>query len=468
MVTDAVVAASPTILLGTILLPNGFVDLLDNSIREELQKNSDGYFSWVIVSAIVVAIGVAMEGPEVLHELWPRLFAWFTWTSKDRLRRFERAVKKIGLVGWLLVVIGVAGEGVFELLQNRAEGQLQSFNAILLKDARLTASAAGQSANDAADASTRAGDESDKAAKKATLADERAGSAVAKIGQLDRRLMAADAQLRTTEDSLKAAQSDLQDIEQRRQALQNIFIRLAVCTAPRVIKLYDFSNGQTTVDPLRAYAGSQALIEFQEYDAESKRAAENIKAALEEAKWSVTMLSPQEGIADGVEIAEYTRYSLPNPFSVPGPLTSAAAQFRTYAKDEGRSLALGGVVLDFLHANAWQATAHFSAADHDIPPGGIKIKVGMYPANIVFAPAGRPEMAQLGAAELAIERQAGESEKKAEDDQLKRLEAGVQAMSPQGRKEYLDAIRDMNTMSETERRRSVQPCVISPTVVLAP
>lgn len=148
--------------LGTGVSPK-IIEALDNSIRDQLQRTSHAFFAGVLISAFVVAVGVVLEGPEILNELWPSLFSWFTLTSKDRLHRFERVIKKIAFLGWLLIGLGVFGEGVFEGFQNRAEGQLQTFNNILLRDARLTAGTAEESAQGAADASSRARDEADMA-----------------------------------------------------------------------------------------------------------------------------------------------------------------------------------------------------------------------------------------------------------------------------------------------------------------
>jgi len=145
------------------------VNSLDNAIRNDLQKFSHSLYVWVLVSAFIVAIGVALEGPELLHEMWPRLFTCFTLGSVPRLRKFKSVIKKVGFWGWLLVVVGVAGEGIFEMLQNRAEGQLQAFNEILLADAqRMSASAkerAGEADERAADANERAGQAEERAAK---------------------------------------------------------------------------------------------------------------------------------------------------------------------------------------------------------------------------------------------------------------------------------------------------------------
>jgi hypothetical protein len=173
------------------------IDALDSSIREELQRTSHGFFVWVWVSAIVVAIGVALEGPEIFHELWPGLFIWFTWTSNERQRKFERVIKTIGLWGWLLVVVGVMGEGIFEGLQNRAEGQLQTFNDILLRDARLTASTAKQSAIDAAIAAGYA-------KTKADAADTAAGQAQRKVRALYREAASLSARIEEETAQLNA------------------------------------------------------------------------------------------------------------------------------------------------------------------------------------------------------------------------------------------------------------------------
>jgi hypothetical protein len=113
---------------------SAIVDSLEVAIRNDFVNRSNGFFGGVLASAFIVAVGVGLEGPELFHELWPNWFVWLTRNSEDRLRRFERNIKIIGLVGWLLIGIGIVGEGAFEALQNRAEGQLQTFNDIVLTD----------------------------------------------------------------------------------------------------------------------------------------------------------------------------------------------------------------------------------------------------------------------------------------------------------------------------------------------
>jgi hypothetical protein len=170
IMVHAVAFASASTSLDVVVSPK-IIEALDNSIRDQLQTTSHEFFFCVLISAFVVAVGVVMEGPEILHELWPSLFRWFTWTSNERLHRFERRIKKIAFVGWFLIGIGVFGEGVFEGLQNRAEGQLQTFNGILLKDARLTAATAKDSAESAALAARNAQDSAEAVGKEADVAE---------------------------------------------------------------------------------------------------------------------------------------------------------------------------------------------------------------------------------------------------------------------------------------------------------
>jgi hypothetical protein len=121
---------------------------LDAKVRFDLQRFSDGFFFWVIVSAGIVVVGCALEGPEIFHELFPKLFSFITWPSNDRLKQFEHWTKKVGMIGWVLVVLGIAAEGIFEVYDHRASGFLQTFDEVLLTTAQ----------RDTAEAYARAGD----------------------------------------------------------------------------------------------------------------------------------------------------------------------------------------------------------------------------------------------------------------------------------------------------------------------
>jgi hypothetical protein len=108
-----------------------FLRQVDNAIRSDLQSWRDMFFRLLVGSSLVVAVGVALEGPEVIHEVQN------TWRTVKRETRGW--VKGVGLLGWILVVIGVAGEGVFELAFSISDGQIQTFDEILTSEAQRIA-----------------------------------------------------------------------------------------------------------------------------------------------------------------------------------------------------------------------------------------------------------------------------------------------------------------------------------------
>ena len=171
IIVASVASLSSSVPLGMVT-PQAIIDALDNSVRAYLQEFGDELFKWIIWSAYLVATGCALEGPEILFEIWPKWFTFFTCGTKKRHEAFERRIKVIALIGWTFIVIGVAGEGIFEGLQNRAEGQLRTFNEIMLTDARLTAGAAKDSAESAAKAAKVAKSDSDDAIAKAKILGE--------------------------------------------------------------------------------------------------------------------------------------------------------------------------------------------------------------------------------------------------------------------------------------------------------
>jgi hypothetical protein len=63
MIVHAVAFASSSTSLLAGLDPR-FIDSLDNGVRDELQRWSHGLFLWVLISAFLVAVGVALEGPK--------------------------------------------------------------------------------------------------------------------------------------------------------------------------------------------------------------------------------------------------------------------------------------------------------------------------------------------------------------------------------------------------------------------
>ncbi len=119
----------------------------NDKVRQALSDISDRCFFWMVTSSIVVGVGVILEAPEATIALkrWFRL-----WRGKDVKPENEKSlVIPIAYLGLLLVVVGVAGEVVFEFLSSNAETAIREHDSRLLGAAELEA---GQAKMDAANA----------------------------------------------------------------------------------------------------------------------------------------------------------------------------------------------------------------------------------------------------------------------------------------------------------------------------
>ncbi|HEX3894394.1 MAG TPA: hypothetical protein VHW46_17590 [Terracidiphilus sp.] len=145
---------------------------MDDAIRSDLQSSSDFFFWLALLSSAIVVVGVALEGPELLHELWPNKFSIFA----------TRWVKTVGLVGWLLV-LGVGGEVSFGLLENKAQGLSQTFNEILLADAQRQSSDANERAGGAYERAAETEGEASQENERAARAEHQASEENARAAQ---------------------------------------------------------------------------------------------------------------------------------------------------------------------------------------------------------------------------------------------------------------------------------------------
>lgn len=107
---------------------------LDDLVRLDLQFARDSYFLWLLVSSGMVALGVILEGPEVIHESSRVLRNLFR--PNDNKRVTPSWIVLVGLLGWILVAIGVAGEGIAEAVVSKTDSQLEFLNRTLLTEAQ--------------------------------------------------------------------------------------------------------------------------------------------------------------------------------------------------------------------------------------------------------------------------------------------------------------------------------------------
>ena len=118
-------------------------DAIDAAIKTDLQQLRNRYFICLLVSTAIVGIGLLLECPEIVHDMWgiwkqeSRELAYWLAPSMDRKEyRAPSWMKVWAALGWLLIVLGVMGEGVFEGYVSWADGTFQTFNDTLLAESR--------------------------------------------------------------------------------------------------------------------------------------------------------------------------------------------------------------------------------------------------------------------------------------------------------------------------------------------
>jgi len=219
---------------------------LDDAVRRNLQELRDQYFFWLVASTVAVAVGVIMEGPEIIKdicEVFDRRFS----------KKVERWISLVSAIGWPLVAGGVAGEFAVEVLTSKADAFIQSFDSGLLADAQRKTALALDDA-ESAKALAR-GFESQIADAQARAAEARAQVASAQQAAAEAQSMAKSAELARAE------------LESR--------------IAPRTIDLADREYiGRTLAKFAYAFLGRRVRIHWQPNDLEAAVLGVEIRDAL--------------------------------------------------------------------------------------------------------------------------------------------------------------------------------------------
>lgn len=149
----------------TFALISSVVPLSSDAIRK-LEDSREGWqhlrarhFSDLLLMTKLVAIGVILEGPELVYEIGKLGRRWRKRNVEDQHAdvRAPGWITLVGLVGWILVSIGVAGEFMVDRWVNTADDNIQSINITLLRDANSSASAAAAAVKTAQGSANAAG-----------------------------------------------------------------------------------------------------------------------------------------------------------------------------------------------------------------------------------------------------------------------------------------------------------------------
>jgi hypothetical protein len=139
------------------------IKALENA-REGWLASRNQDFPNLLLMTKLVAGGVILEGPELVYELWKVIRRWKKRVVPEHAPYW---ITLIGLVGWVFVAVGVAGEFWVDGKVNLDDENIQSINITLLKDATASASQSKIDAKTAHDEATAAKGEADAAVKTA-------------------------------------------------------------------------------------------------------------------------------------------------------------------------------------------------------------------------------------------------------------------------------------------------------------
>ena len=151
-----------------------------DTVRQSLEADSSRWFGWLVKASILVGIGVVLEEPEATVALkrWYRL-----WRGKEVEAENEKSLLiPIAYLGLLLVVVGVAGEGIFEFLSSHSETALRGHDEQILAETESKFGQVKDSAEAAAKAAGQAEASASTADASAREASSKSGEAVTSAG----------------------------------------------------------------------------------------------------------------------------------------------------------------------------------------------------------------------------------------------------------------------------------------------
>jgi hypothetical protein len=403
-----------------------------SSIRDEsalrsavasLEASGASLHWWLGFWTFLVAFGVTLEAVFVVWE--------YVEDLHDFRRGFVHAPEHpnrllfvLGLAGAGLVAAGVSGELWKDSQIAKLETCIQQGNNTLFVLLSREAGDARKSADGAAASALTANAHADAANASAARAQDKATS-------VEQRANALNTQLDATET--------------KRQEMEGAFINMAICNAPRVLPFWVI-GGKSSFDSLTPLAPYKVVIEYVPNDAEAHRAALSIAGALEQSRWTVSPLIPIEGLNDGVEV---------QPFNGPSDGSMWGAHLRSSEN--------AAVIVDLLHSYNWQAKVGFPLDEHGamiydpkvIPPDGLRITVGLYPAvSFVVPPGARDVVASV----LQLRKEAEQRIKQAQKEYSDEEEKYLKTLTPEAQTEHKASQMESDARMKALTERYSNPC----------
>jgi hypothetical protein len=299
-----------------------FTRYLDAVMRGELDRWSAVWFWILIASTVAVVLGLIAELPEVWAEVIRPAWRWAKNLSSTKTRKYDfngwervcpelavlgttelsaRAKAVIGvsaLLGWMLVAVGVAGEGVAEYFVNDAETEVRAFDSAELAETQNSANSAAAASSlafafsdksetassnalvGAKDALTKAGAAQQslgKAESDAQLAAQESKDAIDRAGKAEASLGRAEAEAKSAETSASNALTLARDARKEAASFEHELDRIRLPRA--LVRQAEFNL------KMSQFIGTEYTFASVFQDEESITFLRILDAALQDAGW---------------------------------------------------------------------------------------------------------------------------------------------------------------------------------------
>ena len=269
-----------------------FVAELSPQAIKTLEDSRDGWqtarthdFANLLLVTKLVAIGVILEGPELVYEIANAVKRWRKRPTREHAPDW---ITFVGLVGWLLVSIGVAGEFWVDRSVNTDDDNIQSKNITLLQDAGASAAQARSDANGAHDLAQSAADVSARSNGLANTASLASSNAVCVARGARTEADSFEADIVSAKTQAAGAESHLADALQRAAHAE---VELERIRTPRSL-----TNTSALIEALKAFKGTEYTVIGCFQDQDSIDLLVQIDKALTGAGWTRGKLPSQNAV----------------------------------------------------------------------------------------------------------------------------------------------------------------------------
>jgi hypothetical protein len=353
------------------MLPPDLIAKLNECAKTNFIGERDVWFFRQSIFSWFVIIGLVLEGPELLYEMFSIV--------RSRIQRFRDSIvliekrlelaKALAFVGWIFIIGGLFGELRASSRIADLSASIQECSDAKVKEATLEAGGAADSAKTARAEADAAKKSSDKALAISDTANERAGNALANssaaVGLSGKAQTKADNVANQADDLLKKYVEAENKVEQER----NVRIELEKSLMPRRLLQIGYADRTSNLDVLKPLAGTEFIVESIP-DFEARRAASGIVSILEWANLKVVHTGITEDFVwDGVTV---------DPYSAPD--TRNEDQQTVDAWKEMHSTKCAEIMEAFLWANGWKRVATGLSQHGELKPNVLRIRVGFKPS----------------------------------------------------------------------------------------